>query len=123
MSHGRQSGAPVPSIGLRGMHLSVMTCRTEGCSHWTIPVKKLVYCWVGSLPSRNGDMVCSSSVFSPEQRVPPLFPFAGVVRVTVVAVYCFLNGVNLGFNSDAQAIDAALGCVQCSSILFTGKVV
>ena len=37
--------------------------------------------------------------------------------------YYFLNGVKLGFNSDSQAIEAALGCVQCSSILFTGKVV
>ena len=50
-------------------------------------------------------MVCSSSVFSQGQRVPPLFLFAGVARATIAAVFCFLNGVNLSFNSDAQAIE------------------
>ena len=36
---------------------------------------------------------------------------------------CFLNRVNMGFHLDSQAIEAALGCVQCSTILCTGKVV
>ena len=29
----------------------------------------------------------------------------------------------MGFHPDSQAIEAALGCVQCSTILRTGKVV
>ena len=30
--------------------------------------------------------------------------------------------VNMGFHPDLQAIEAALGCVPCSTIFFTGKV-
>ena len=36
---------------------------------------------------------------------------------------CLTDRVNMGFHLDSQAIEAALGCVQCSTIFCTGKVV
>ena len=58
-----------------------------------------------------------------EELVLLLFLGADVGRVTLLSVSLFLDGVNLGFDSDAQAIEAALGCAQCSAILCTGKVI